>query len=61
MALDSKLRACDLVKLRLRDIAQGEPVAARAIVMQQTKLGSTVRYLAIEVDDAVEMAEQTEV
>ena len=35
LALDSKLRACDLVKLRVRDIAHGERVAARAIVMQQ--------------------------
>jgi integrase len=35
LAIDSKLRACDLVKLRVRDVAHGERVAARAIVMQQ--------------------------
>jgi integrase len=35
LAVDSKLRSCDLVKLRVRDIAHGERVAARAIVMQQ--------------------------
>jgi integrase len=35
LALDSKLRACDLVKLRVRDVAHGERVAARAMVMQQ--------------------------
>lgn len=35
LAIDSKLRACDLVKLRVRDIAHGEHIAARAIVMQQ--------------------------
>lgn len=35
LAIDSKLRACDLVKLRVRDIAHGEQVAPRAIVMQQ--------------------------
>jgi integrase len=35
LALDSKLRACDLVKLRLRDIAHGDHISARAIVMQQ--------------------------
>ena len=29
--------------------------------MGYTKLTSTVRYLGIEVDDALEMAEQTEV
>ncbi len=30
LAIDSKLRACDLVKLRVRDIARGEHVAKRA-------------------------------
>ncbi len=35
LAVDSKLRSCDLVKLRVRDIMHGERVAARAIVMQQ--------------------------
>lgn len=35
LGLDSKLRACDLVKLRVRDISHGEHVSARAIVMQQ--------------------------
>jgi integrase len=156
LAIDSKLRACDLVKLRVRDVCHGDKVATRAVVLQQktqhpvqfeiteptraaifawighaqlqpedylfpsrksdsthlstrqygrivegwvqqiglnpeaygthtlrrtkasliyrrtknlravqlllghTKLGSTVRYLDIEVDDALEMAEQTE-
>jgi integrase len=35
LAIDSKLRSCDLVKLRLRDVAQGARIASRAIVMQQ--------------------------
>jgi integrase len=35
LAIDSKLRACDLVKLRVRDIAHGDRIAARAVVMQQ--------------------------
>jgi len=35
LAVDSKLRSCDLVKLRLRDIMHGDRVAARAIIMQQ--------------------------
>jgi hypothetical protein len=35
LAIDSKLRACDLVKLRVRDLRHGDRVAARAIVMQQ--------------------------
>lgn len=111
LAIDSKLRGCDLVGLRVHDVVQGSHVAARAIVMQKktqrpvqfeiteqtreavaswvkeaqrkpeqfliyrrtknlravqlllghTKLESTVRYLGIEVDDALEIAEQTEV
>ena len=35
LAIDSKLRACDLVKLRVLDVAHGDQVAARAMVMQQ--------------------------
>jgi integrase len=35
LGLDSKLRACDLVKMRVRDICHGEHVAPRATVMQQ--------------------------
>jgi len=35
LAIDSKLRACDLVKLKVRDISHGEHVASRATVMQQ--------------------------
>ncbi|WP_336217384.1 tyrosine-type recombinase/integrase [Pseudomonas aeruginosa] len=35
LAIDSKLRACDLTKLRVRDVAHGDQVSTRAIVMQQ--------------------------
>lgn len=35
LGLDSKLRACDLVKLKVRDICHGDRIAPRAIVMQQ--------------------------
>ena len=35
LAVDSKLRACDLVKLRVRDVCHGDRVATRAVVMQQ--------------------------
>ena len=35
LAIDSKLRACDLTKLRVRDIAHGEHVSSRAIVMNR--------------------------
>ncbi|MHB1531372.1 tyrosine-type recombinase/integrase [Acidithiobacillus sp.] len=34
---------------------------ALQLLLGHTKLGSTVRYLGIEVDDALEMAEQMEV
>ena len=110
LAIDSKLRACDLVRIRVRDVAQGSQVASRAIVMQRktrhpvqfeitdqtrtavhklivenrleaqsylfsslhsssnhistrqyAKLESTVQYLGIELDDALEIAEQTEI
>ena len=35
LAIDSKLRSCDLVQLRVRDISNGGIVMNRAIVMQQ--------------------------
>ncbi len=35
LAVDSKLRSCDLVKLKVHDIAHGEQVSKRAMVMQQ--------------------------
>src|SRR5207342_725193 len=35
LAIDSKLRGCDLVVLRVHDVVQGSHVAARAIVMQK--------------------------
>jgi integrase len=35
LAIDSKLRSCDLVRLRVRDVCQGSVVAARTMVMQQ--------------------------
>ncbi len=35
LAIDSKLRGCDLVNLRVRDLAHGNQILARAIVMQR--------------------------
>ena len=35
LAIDSKLRGCDLVGLRVHDVMQGSHVAPRAIVMQK--------------------------
>lgn len=35
LAIDSKLRGCDLVELHVRDIVQGSQVSSRAIIMQR--------------------------
>src|SRR5215471_5081373 len=35
LGIDSKLRACDLVRLRVRDVCNGDRVSTRAIVLQQ--------------------------
>jgi integrase len=35
LAIDSKLRSCDLVTLRVRDVCHGSVVAKRAVVIQQ--------------------------
>jgi hypothetical protein len=35
LAVDSKLRACDLVQLRVRDVCRGQNVASRALILQQ--------------------------
>ena len=34
LGIDSKLRGCDLVSLKVRDICHGDQVATRAVVMQ---------------------------
>ena len=38
LAIDSKLRGCDLVQLRVIDVAHGEHVVSRASVMQQNPI-----------------------
>ncbi len=43
LAIDSKLRSCDLVKIRVRDVTHGATVSRRAIVMQQ-KTGLPVQF-----------------
>lgn len=35
LAIDSKLRGCDLVELHVRDITQGNQISSRAIIMQR--------------------------
>jgi integrase len=43
LAIDSKLRSCDLVKIRVRDVTHGATVSRRAMVMQQ-KTGQPVQF-----------------
>lgn len=45
----------------LADLPTHQESPSGATAARATKLESTVRYLGIEVDDALEMAEQTEV
>lgn len=95
LAIDSRLRACDLVGLRVRDVTHGMHIGSRGCVVQRktkrpvqfeitpqtkasliyqrtknlravqlllghSKIESAVRYLDVEVDDALLLAEQTE-
>lgn len=52
LAIDSKLRGCDLVKLRVSDIAQGGRVQSRAQVVQQ----KTQRPVQFEITDQARLA-----
>jgi integrase-like protein len=99
LAIDSKLRCCDVVAIKVEDVAAGGYTADRATVrianigldprlfgthslrrtkatliyrrtgnlravqllLGHTKIESTVRYLGIEVDDALAIAEQVDI
>jgi hypothetical protein len=39
LAVDSKLRACDLAQLRVRDVCHGQTMASRALILQQKTSG----------------------
>lgn len=52
LPIDSKLRACDLTKLRVRDVAHGEHVSSRAMVMQQ----KTQRPVQFEITEQTRFA-----
>jgi hypothetical protein len=43
LGIDSKLRGCDLVSLKVRDICHGDQVATRAVVVQH-KTQSPVQF-----------------
>jgi integrase len=52
LGIDSRLRACDHVQIRVKDICHGDRVAARAIVMQQ----KTKRPVQFEITDQTKQA-----
>lgn len=52
LAIDSKLRACDLVRIRVSDVCQGTKVARRAIVMQR----KTKRPVQFEIASQTQIA-----
>lgn len=52
LALDSKLRGCDLVRLRVQDICRAEAVASRASILQR----KTRRPVQFEISDATREA-----
>ena len=52
LGIDSKLRACDLLKLKVRHVCHGERVAARAIVVQQ----KTSRPVQFEITESTRTA-----
>ncbi len=96
LALDRKLRGCDLLSLRVSDLLTGDEIRVRAKVIQRKtgnavqfevtkqtreivmswianntlqphewlflsrKIDSTVRYLGVEVEDTLELAESVE-
>src|SRR5215467_5762824 len=54
LGIDGKLRACDLVKLRVRDAGHGDHVAARTMVLQQ----KTQRPVQFEITPSTREAAQ---
>ena len=54
LGIDSKLRGCDLIALKVRDVCHGDQVATRAIVMQH----KTQRPVQFEITQATRDALQ---
>lgn len=52
LAIDSKLRACDLVALRLKDVGQAGRIAARVTVMQK----KTKRPVQFEITEGTRLS-----
>lgn len=57
LGIDSKLRGCDLVALKVRDVSHGEQLATRAIVMQH----KTKRPVQFEITAATRDALQARI
>ena len=54
LAIDSKLRSCDLVRIRVADVSHAQRVLSRATIMQQ-KTGQPVRFeLTEQTREAIE-------
>ena len=54
LGIDSKLRGCDLVALKVRDVCHGDQLASRAVVMQH----KTQRPVQLEITQATRDAVQ---
>jgi integrase len=54
LAIDSKLRVCDLVRLRLQDVSHGVRISQRAIVMQQKTQRPVQFEITGQTRDAIE-------
>lgn len=52
LAIDSKLRGCDLVKLKVSDISHGSSILKRAMIMQQ----KTKQPVQFEITDQTKIA-----
>ena len=61
LGIDSKLRGCDLVSLKVRDICHGDQVASRAVVMQHKTQRPVQFELTPATRDAVQKWIKTEV
>ena len=53
LAIDSKLRGCDLVSLRVSDVSHGSHIAPRAIVMQHKTLRPVQFEITEQTRDAI--------
>ena len=55
LAIDSKLRACDLMALRVRDVMRGDQITGRTVVLQH----KTQRPVRFEITDLARQALDT--